>query len=88
MDREGGGNGEARETLNPESTSDDTWKKISQISGFCDLGTTVKLLKIVQGDRKTFPVRKLKELAVYLKAHGVEETFQVYSEWGDGGMVG
>jgi hypothetical protein len=92
MDRNGDDNGveagELRETLTEESTSVDTWKKISQVSGFCDLDTAVKLLRIVQGGRKSFPVRKLKDLAMHLKARGVEETFQVYSQSGASGMTG
>jgi len=92
MDRNGDdnvvGTGEPRETLTEESTSIDTWKKISQISGFCDLDTAVKLLRVVQGGRKSFPVRKLKDLAMHLKARGVEETFQVYSQSGASEMAG
>lgn len=92
MDRTGDDNGveagEPRETLTKESTSVDTWKKISQISGFCDLDTAVKLLRIVQGGRKSFPVRKLKDLAMHLKARGVEETFQVYSQSSASDMEG
>lgn len=92
MDRSGDDNGvqigEPRETLKEESTSVDTWKKISQISGFCDLDTAVRLLRIVQGDRESFPVRKLKDLAMHLKARGVEETFQVYSQSSASEMAG
>jgi hypothetical protein len=92
MDRNGDDNsvetGEPRETLTKESTSVDTWKKISQISGFCDLDTAVKLLRIVQGGRMSFPVRKLKDLAKHLKARGVEETFQIYSQSSVSEMAG
>lgn len=92
MDRTGDDNGveagEPRETLTKESASVDTWKKISQISGFCDLDMTVKLLRIVQGGRKSFPVRKLKDVAMHLKARGVKKTFQIYSQSSASDMEG